>query len=233
MNSEKVVFRAMPLNPTVFPFPCGATVPWDEAVRVYENAYVKVYGQRHNLRELGEFALLTLQTFIKLRDGIHPETNETIQKPTSQQKHTPPNIPCIATVLIGDKEIDSQGDRIDIEGVSIPARVRLTRNFGKSTMDLLGYADLRREGDKIIAEFMLPTSELPPFPIFAYVGGAITERERLGEHDAIIRKCSVDEIALGTSPNSDKRIGPIKRRDEDGPASTADSESTGAKNSVG
>lgn len=114
-----------------------------------------------------------------------------------------------ALVLICDGTPDTAGDVIAIDGVELPDRpVTVTRNFDPSQP--VGFAKLRKEGDKIFADFSIMDAQSVDGWTPA-IGGATDLPLPPATHGyRIIEKIRLTSIGLSEKGNTDPRIQPLK-----------------------
>lgn len=108
------------------------------------------------------------------------------------------------TVLIADGTPDTMGDSFDINGVDFPKEVTLVKEFSHSFDDVVGFAKLRKEGNRVLADLEFVNDIFVPEVrkyLYPAVGGKVITKE-----GGKIMKCVIDTISIGGSPNADSRI---------------------------
>lgn len=68
------------------------------------------------------------------------------------------------TVVTG--QLDSQGDIINLDGIKMPDKIKVTEGFDASKV--IGEAELRREGDAIKATAEIPDHLLDGYPAIGF-----------------------------------------------------------------
>ena len=117
-------------------------------------------------------------------------------------------------VLNLDGVPDSMGEVFDekttvtwtLGGQGVPSVL----DFGKTPADNLGFAVLRQQGNKLLADVYIRRPFPGPVSLYPAVGGRVIQKKGPRFLDV-----TITEISLNTRPNADKRIEPIYLKPKD------------------
>lgn len=112
------------------------------------------------------------------------------------------------TFTVETGQVDGNGDIINLDGVKIPDKVIMIRNF--DTSDVVGVAQVKREGYKLKAIAEVPDNLLDHFPA---IGFKIIKQRQEGDC-RVFEEIELQSVGLSDKPNTNPDIKTIREQIE-------------------
>lgn len=103
---------------------------------------------------------------------------------------------------------DGNGDIVKLDGIKIPDKVIMIRNF--DTSDVVGIAEVKREGDELKATAEVPNNLLDHFPAIGFK--IIKHRQEGGSR--VFEETELQSVGLSDKPNTNPDIKTIREQTE-------------------
>lgn len=108
------------------------------------------------------------------------------------------------TFTIETNKPDGNGDIVNLDGIKIPDKVIMIRNF--DTSDVIGVAEVKRDGSELKATAEVPSNLLDHFPA---IGFKIIKQRQEGDC-RVFEEIELLSVGLSDKPNTNPDIKTIR-----------------------